>query len=100
MKVTLPVFKTFYEINCQEDEKQEFERIGRIVNKDISILSSQTGINDEKTLFLLYSIALNKELENFKNSKENENFNKEIMSDITNLTNNIKTITNKIINQL
>lgn len=100
MKTTIPVFKTFYEINCQDNEKNELERIGKIVNKEIAILSSQTGINDEKTLFLLYSITLNKEIENLKNDESNHESYEQISNNIKNLTHQIKSITEKIINEL
>lgn len=54
MKVTVPIFKSFYDLECQEHEKNELERISKIVNKDISSLSAQSHIRDEKTLFALY----------------------------------------------
>ncbi len=56
MKITIPIFKSFYEINCKKEEAQNIEIISKKINKDITKLSKNTNISDEKDaiIALLY----------------------------------------------
>ena len=56
MKVTIPIFKSFYDIECENEQKENIEKISRQINKEITKLAKITNINDEKTLLLLYCI--------------------------------------------
>ena len=99
MKITIPIFKSFYEINCKKEEAQNIEIISKQINKDITKLSKNTNINDEKTLLLLYCIELYNKINHNNNniSKKDIDY---INSNINNLTQKINLITDKIIEQL
>jgi cell division protein ZapA (FtsZ GTPase activity inhibitor) len=91
IKVKIPIFKTICEIDCLAEEEQSIIEVASLVNKEIAQLSRQSNITDEKTLMLLYSIIIRRELE-----RDNDISLQELEDSISNITNHVKKIINKI----
>jgi len=100
MKVTIPIFKSFYDIECENEQKENIEKISRQINKEITKLAKITNINDEKTLLLLYCIELNNIIIKNNNEEPNQKIIENLTNNLNNLTNQINLITNKVIEQL
>ncbi len=100
MKVTIPIFKSFYDIECENEQKENIEKISRQINKEITKLAKITNITDEKTLLLLYCIELNNIIAKNNNEEPNQKILEDLNNNLNNLTNQIKLITNKVIEQI
>lgn len=100
MKVTIPIFKSFYDIECENEQKENIEKISRQINKEITKLAKITNITDEKTLLLLYCIELNNIIAKNNNEEPNQKIFEDLNNNLNNLTNQIKLITNKVIEQI
>ena len=98
MKITIPIFKSFYEINFKKEEAQNIEIISKKINKDITKLSKNTNISEEKTLLLLYCIELYNKINHNNNISQKDI--DQINNNINNLTQQINLITDKIIEQI
>ncbi len=92
MKISIPIYKSVYTVECSKEEEREIIDIGKVVNQEIIKLSEESNIVDEKTLAILYAIAIRRELEN-----NNGNILQELEENISAITNHVKKITKKII---
>lgn len=106
MLVEFPIGRSFYKINCEEDQKENVLRLASRLNQRVNKLSLNLHSVDEKTLLVTSALMIEEELESLdssRNADDEQSFNEQDLYDavsenMENVADYVESLTKKIKN--